>query len=206
MKKITKFGYGLFYLLAFLISVYALLFLVFDVVNASPLKDKIQLSAIAMYSHIIGGSIALFIGAFQLNKSFRNKHLSRHKLLGKIYVASVLVSGFAGLYMATKAMGGQVASYGFGTLSIFWLATVIMAYLRIRQGDTKAHRQWMILNYSLTCAAITLRLYLPLFPWLFNIDFLTGYIAISWACWVPNLLIAGIYLKITTKRSGLDIA
>lgn len=195
MTTFKQISYGIFYLFAFLISLYAILFLTFDVVNDSPLKDKLQLSAIAMYSHIIGGSIALFIGAFQLNKGFRIKRPAIHKLFGKIYVLSVLASGTAGLYMATKAMGGEVASFGFGALSIVWLITVIMAYVRVKQGNIKAHRQWMILNYALTCAAITLRLYLPLFPWLLGVDFITGYVMISWACWVPNLLIAAAYLK-----------
>ena len=52
----------------------------------------------------------------------------------------------------------------------------------------------MIRSFALTLSAVTLRLYLPsvlLFPY---DDFPIIYRAISFLCWVPNLLIAEWYL------------
>ena len=199
MEVFKKFGYGVFCFLAFGVSIYAMLFVTVDWVGSQYLKEKFSLTPLAMYLHMIGGAIALSVGAFQLNSRLRSKRLNVHRVLGKLYVTSVLFSGLAGLYLATDSMGGIVAHFGFGTMAVLWLFTVGMAFFQIRKGNVNAHRYWMILNYSLTCSAITLRIYIPSFPWLFNVDFITSYIAISWAAWVPNLLIAQLYLM-KTKR------
>jgi len=57
-----------------------------------------------------------------------------------------------------------------------------------------AHRAWMIRSFALTFAAVTLRLYLPLLL-VVPVPFLTGYAAISFLCWVPNLMVAEAFLK-----------
>jgi hypothetical protein len=41
---------------------------------------------------------------------------------------------------------------------------------------------------------VTLRLYLPLFP-LLGIDFVDGYRAVSFLSWMPNLIVAEMYLR-----------
>ena len=47
----------------------------------------------------------------------------------------------------------------------------------------------MIRSCSLTLAAVTLRIYLPLSQ-LAGIPFAEAYQAVAWACWVPNLVVA----------------
>jgi uncharacterized membrane protein len=194
MEVFKKCGNGVFYFLAFGVSLYAILFVSVDSIGSQYLKEKFSLTPIAMYLHMIGGAIALTVGAFQLNSCMRANRLNLHRLLGKVYVIAVIFSGFAGLYLATNSMGGIVAHFGFGTMAVLWVFTVSMAFFQIKKGNVNAHRTWMIINYSLTCSAITLRLYLPSFPWIFNVDFMTSYTAISWVAWVPNLLVAQLYL------------
>jgi hypothetical protein len=46
-------------------------------------------------------------------------------------------------------------------LALAWLYTGAKAFSAARQRDFVAHRRWMIRNFSLTFAAVTLRLYLP---------------------------------------------
>lgn len=191
MKKCRN---SIFYFLAFGVSLYAILFVFIDSIGSQYLKEKFSLTPLAMYLHMIGGAIALTVGAFQLNRNLRVNRLYIHRLLGKVYVISVLLSGCAGLFLATNSMGGVIAHFGFGTMAVLWVFTVSMAFIQIKKGNVIAHRTWMILNYSLTCSAITLRLYLPSFPWIFHVDFITSYTAISWIAWVPNLLVAQLYL------------
>jgi hypothetical protein len=52
----------------------------------------------------------------------------------------------------------------------------------------------MIYSFAMTFAAVTLRLYLPIFP-LLHLPFVDGYRAASWVSWVGNLLVAEIYLR-----------
>jgi hypothetical protein len=47
----------------------------------------------------------------------------------------------------------------------------------------------MVRNFSLTFAAVTLRLYIPASVFA-GIDFAVAYPIIAWLCWLPNLLVA----------------
>jgi hypothetical protein len=50
----------------------------------------------------------------------------------------------------------------------------------------------MIISYSLTYAAVTLRIWLPILLMIFSGDFNTAYRIVAWLSWVPNF-IYGIY-------------
>jgi|ERR1700722_9010867 hypothetical protein len=141
------------------------------------------------YLHITGGGLAMLIGWTQFSPRLRARYLAVHRRIGKVYVIAVAVSSCAGLGIAFFASGGLVSVMGFGTLAITWLFTDVMAYATIRKLDIDQHEKWMIRNYALTFAAVTLRLYLPLSQ-LLHFRFLTAYLVISWLCWVPNLIIA----------------
>jgi uncharacterized membrane protein (DUF2068 family) len=99
----------------------------------------------------------------------------------------VLVGGLSGLYLAAGAFGGPAARLGFATLALAWLFTGWKAYSAIRAGDVASHRAWMLRNFALTFAAVTLRIYLPV-SMLAGIPFEVAYPAIAWLCWVPNLM------------------
>ena len=83
----------------------------------------------------------------------------------------------------------MIAHAGFGLLACAWLLTTTLGFLRIRAGDDVDHRAWMIRSYSLTFAAVTLRIYLPL-AFASGIPFEIAYPAIAWLCWVPNAIVA----------------
>ena len=64
--------------------------------------------------------------------------------------------------------------------------------------DVDAHRAWMLRSYALTLAAVTLRIYIPLSQ-VAGVEFEAAYQAISWFCWVPNLLIVE-WIVLTRNR------
>src|SRR5579864_4347703 len=142
--------------------------------------------------HIAGGVSALLLGPWQFLPGLRARNLNLHRWIGRAYLISVLIGGVAGLGMATVSEGGLVAHVGFGMLAVMWLTTGACAYRAIRRGDVHTHRQWMIRNYSLTFAAVTLRLWFPLFFGPFHIDAMQAYMTVAWLSWVPNLLVAEI--------------
>lgn len=148
----------------------------------------------AFYQHIIFGAVAMLSGWSQFSKRLRNNNLKIHKTLGKVYLVAVTLSGVAGLYLALFANGGTVSSLGFSGLAIGWLFTSVMAYTSIRKKDIEEHQYWMIRSYALCWAAVTLRIWLPLFQIGFGIDFMMAYKIISWLCWVPNLIVAEIII------------
>ena len=65
-----------------------------------------------------------------------------------------------------------------------------MAYRYVTAGQIAKHREWMIRNFSLSLAAVTLRQYLPFMLFVMHWPFLRAYVPISWLCWVPNLILA----------------
>lgn len=151
---------------------------------------------IMLYIHAFTSLIALAIGPFLLSRKIRNKNQERHKQIGRVYYVCILFGGLTGLYLAFEATGGIISTLGFGFLSIFWIITAGVALFKIRKRQVQHHRKWMIRNYSLTFAAVTLRIWLLIFIVIAGIEnYETSYIIISWLCWIPNLLIAEFYVN-----------
>ena len=153
--------------------------------------ESFELHPIGLYSHVIASSVALLIGPFQFLPRLRQKkYLKLHRWMGRVYLGvGIVIGGLSGLYLSLFAHGGLVNVIGFGLLAILWLYTGGMAYAAIRRGDVNVHRDWMIRNFALTFAAVTLRIWLPLLAITFQ-DFDAGYQAVSWLAWVPNLVVA----------------
>ena len=149
----------------------------------------------SFYQHILFGAVALLTGWIQFSKKIRNKYLTWHRTIGKVYLIAILLSGTAGLYIALYATGGIVAITGFSGLAISWLYTSLQAYNAIRRREVDLHQYWMIRSYCVCFAAVTLRIWLPMFQFGFGWDFIFAYRIIAWLCWVPNLLVAEIIIR-----------
>lgn len=180
--------------LAALVSVYALVPLAVPGFGAPLLVDRFANFRIPTVAHLLAGSVVLLAGALQFNARLRVQTPAVHRWIGRVYVLGVLVSGTAGLLMARISDGGLVTHWGFGLLAVFWLVTTVLAYLAIRRGDVTRHRQWMIRSYSLCFGAVTLRIILPL-ELAAGLSFGTAYRIVSWAAWVPNLLIVEWWMR-----------
>jgi uncharacterized membrane protein len=158
---------------------------------------------IGINTHIFASLLALILGPFQFSTSLRSRRPVLHRWIGRVYLGvAVAVGGTAGLYMSYYAFGGAVAKLGFAGLALGWLYTGLRAFMAARSRDFVSHRRWMIRNFALTFAAVTLRLYLlPVF--ILGLPFATAYAVISWLCWVPNLLVAQ-WLAKTTHDPSLE--
>jgi uncharacterized membrane protein len=146
--------------------------------------------AFAIRLHVFSAVFALALGSLQFSSRVRARFPRAHRIAGRLYLGvGVVIGGLSGLYIALHAFGGPIAQSGFALLALAWLYTGFEAYRAIRHGDVATHRQWMVRNWALTLAAVTLRIYLPvgMVP---GVDFEAAYRAIAWLCWVPNLLVA----------------
>ena len=112
-----------------------------------------------------------------------------HRWMGRTYVIAVSIGGLGALRMAAASQQGWVTHVGFGLLAVLWLFSTTRAYIAIRSRAQARHRRWMIRSYSLTLAAVTLRIYLPLSLAL-GLPLANAYRVISWMCWVPNIILA----------------
>lgn len=190
--------------LAIGVAGYAFAFSLVEGVGSADLLEKFaSLPFEAAHLHILGGGVALIIGAFQVNTALRKRAINVHRILGRIYLLAVLLSGIGGVIMAWHATGGIGTKLGFGLLGVAWLFTGAMAFWTIRNGDIASHRNWMVRNYALTLAAVTLRIYLPL-SIVAGIAFPVAYAVIAWMCWIPNLLVAERFFVRQKAPSAID--
>ena len=166
------------------------------------MKAVFQAHAVAIYTHIFASIAALVLGPFQFSSQLRQKYPAAHRVSGRIYLSvGVLVGGISGLYVAQFAYGGLIARSGFTLLALSWLYTGLMGFLAIRRRDIQLHRRWMVRNFSLTFAAVTLRIYLGMSAAV-GLPFEVTYPWIAWLCWVPNLLF--VEWLINVRGTGYD--
>jgi hypothetical protein len=136
--------------------------------------------------HIGGGTLALFMGPFQLWSGLRSRYLNVHHITGLLYIVGVGVAGAAGFYMSffTEPRDFGVALFMLGCA---WWLTVGMALLAIKRHRIDAHKEWMIRGYVVTYAFVAFRYLvdLPLFEPLGAARASTA----GWLSWVAPLLV-----------------
>lgn len=182
-------------------AVFAYGFLPLGSIVHPDMRATFETYSLGIYAHIFASALALALGPFQFWAGLRSRRPALHRWMGRLYLGlGVLVGGLAGLFMAWHAFGGLVSQLGFGALALAWLYTGLRAYLAIRAGDISAHRRWMVRNFALTFAAVTLRLWLPA-SFATGIPFELAYPAIAWLCWVPNLAWAEWRLRLPMQRA-----
>jgi uncharacterized membrane protein len=145
--------------------------------------------------HVVGGMLALLLGPWQFVSRLRVRRPRVHRALGYGYVLGVALGAAAGLLLAPTAYGGVVSSLGFAALGACWAGTTLRGVMSARVGRYAEHRRWMVLSFSLSFAAVTLRLWLGAVQGfdaagLSPVSFATAYPVVAWLCWVPNLAIA----------------
>jgi uncharacterized membrane protein len=148
--------------------------------------------------HATCASAALLIGPVQLVPRLRTRRRRLHRWLGRTYCVMCLAGGVAGAALALGTTSGPVAKFGFLGLAIAWLASTALGWSAALRADFANHRMWMIRSFSLTFAAVTLRLYLPI-ALASGLAFQDAYPAIAWACWVPNLVFAELWIRRTPR-------
>lgn len=153
---------------------------------------------IAFYVHVVAASLALLLGPFQFIRRLRDRHRSAHRVTGRVYLGAVWAAAVAALVIAPFNSAGTIGTWGFAILAVLWATSGLMAYRAARRGRFDAHRAWMLRNYALTFAAVTLRLWLPVLMAGYgavtgadaDTAFLWAYHIVPFLCWVPNLLVA----------------
>lgn len=186
---------------ALAIAVYALvayLVLPLGAVVHPEMQVTYQAHPVGIYTHVLVSVVALIIGPFQFRTGPDRQRTPLHRIMGRVYLLAVGVGGLSGLYMSAFAFGGWISTLGFALLGLAWLGSGGMALWHIRAGHVGQHRQWMMRNYALTLAAVTLRIYMGLY---FGLGIaLTGvdstvaffpsfYPSVAWMCWIPNLIV-----------------
>jgi len=196
----ARLSMGLWSLVAFL-SVGVAIFSYRYVPQIGPLGPEVMANLFArpwLAVHAGGAATALLVGGFQFLPAVRRRK-PLHRWLGRIYATGCIVGGFAGLGLAFGTTAGPIAGWGFGILAVTWIYVTSQAWLTARARRFDEHRRWMIRSFALTFAAVTLRLYLPVGA-MAGMDFVEIYRLTAWISWIPNLMLAELYLRREAAR------
>ncbi|MFI6095692.1 DUF2306 domain-containing protein [Lentzea sp. NPDC051213] len=127
-----------------------------------PLNDGVAYHYLSVVVHGMPACLVLFIGPFQFAAKLRARNPKLHRVLGRVYVVSMIFAAVAALVAATFSVSGASVQFGFYLLTAAWLYTIFQGYRSIRAGQIQLHRIWMIRNYALSFAAVALRIFLAI--------------------------------------------
>lgn len=192
--------------LAILYASYLLLLLSIPYLNLKPNTDflgtkqliyHIKLWRFSFYTHVFTSIFCIVAGLFQFVPLILRRFPTLHRLFGFIYIGVVLLfSGPSGLIMSFYANGGMLAKMSFVILSILWIVTSFIAFMKVKNGKYQAHGAWMLRSYALTLSAVSLRLYAYIFDFMpLNFTPIEEYTLLAWISWIPNLIFAEWMIK-----------
>lgn len=123
--------------------------------------------------HALFGTIALLSGPLQFSARVRQRYLAFHRILGRVYVVSVLLAAA----LAITISSGRALFPGTCVQAGAWIICTVAAFLTARNRNIAQHRQWMVRSYAVTFTFITLRI-LSIWPRYWNLSDATNVIII----------------------------
>jgi uncharacterized membrane protein len=168
-----------------------------------PMYHAYRLQVIAdrhlLIPHTLCGFTALLAGPLQFSSRFRRNHLTFHRLLGRIYVFSVLIGALTGIALAA----GRPGLPGTSMQATAWIVCTGAAFITARNRQIDQHRQWMARSYAVTFTFVSSRV-LNLWPlyWSHLGDTLSAVGVIAFT--LVSLLIVDVGLnwrELTTRRT-----
>ena len=154
--------------------------------------------------HAVPAGLTLILGPWQFVSRLRARFPRLHRLTGRVYLVSVVAASAAAAYATAVTPSGFPLQVAFSVLIVAWLYTGYQGYRSIRRGDVQLHRIWMIRNYTLTFAAVTLRLYLmlgvALMPVIPSLQFRDVYTSSAWLALLGNILVVEYF--VIQRRQG----
>jgi uncharacterized membrane protein len=158
----------------------------------SPVWQRIEPVKWWMLPHAVAGTTALLLAPFQFSARLRRRNIGLHRILGRLYVAGVLVAAPTAVPIAiilgppTLVMAATVQSAG-------WLVTTAVALYCVRRGDIRQHQEWMVRSYPFAMIFVVARAILAI-PAVASLGE-AGFVSVIWtleavACFVPSAVIS----------------
>jgi uncharacterized membrane protein len=122
-----------------------------------PMYHAYRLQVIAdralLIPHTLCGTFALLAGPLQFSSRLRQRHLKLHRILGRLYFASVIIGAFTGIALAA----GRPGLPGTCMQGAAWIICTTAAVIAARNRQIAVHRQWMARSYAVTFTFVSSR-------------------------------------------------
>jgi uncharacterized membrane protein len=160
--------------------------------SRSPVWQHVEPVKWLLLPHGVAGALALLLAPFQFSKRLRQRSLRAHRVLGRLYVAGVVVSAPLAVPVAiilgppSLVMAATIQSCG-------WLLTTAVALYCVRAGDIRQHQEWMTRSYPFAMVFVFARavLAIPAVKAMGEVAFVSVvWSCIAAACFVPSLVIS----------------
>jgi hypothetical protein len=143
--------------------------------------------------HGLAAACALFLGPLQFSDRLRKRFAKAHRIMGRFYVAGVLIGAPLGIYVQhwEERLGGP-RSFTVATVADagIWLLATAVAMVFILQGKVQLHRQWMTRSFACAIVFLEVRVIIGLFHWEQYAE------AIVWFCVAAAFPLADVVLQI----------
>jgi uncharacterized membrane protein len=148
--------------------------------------------------HALSGAVALITGSLQLRLATRLLRGRRalHRRIGQAYLWAAWITSLSSLAVAAFFDVSIAAKAMFAMTSLLWFATTTVGFLRIRQGNIRPHREWMIRSFSLALFFVTGSLWPPILA-ATPLPQAIGYPLALFLSWSLNLLAAEWWIRRT---------
>ncbi|KLI64449.1 DUF2306 domain-containing protein [Aurantiacibacter marinus] len=119
-------------------------------------------ASIGIGVHFALGAVILLLGPVQFIGAVRRRWPRMHRIIGRTYVASALLTAIGGLVFISLrgTVGGPLMSVGFALYGILMGAAALLTIHHARNRQFKRHRAWAIRLFALAIGS-----------WLYRMDY-----------------------------------
>jgi uncharacterized membrane protein len=131
-----------------------------DMPTLDAINARYVAHALLAIAHVAPGLLFLLLGPLQFTPAIRRNWPRFHRVSGRVFIISGLVSGLTVLWLAfvLPAMGAMLALAGTWVFTLYMLVALVIAYRAIRARDVARHRAFMVRAYAIGAGVATIRL------------------------------------------------
>ena len=141
-------------------ALYIILYIEVPLVRQPSEQTYFRTIPFLIFPHIVAGILALLSGPPQFSSRLRRRNPRFHRVLGRVYVVSVLIAAPLAVVLAYHRRIPHITPYFFLASSLqasAWIITTVAAFLTARNRHVQEHRQWMVRSYAVTFTFIGIR-------------------------------------------------
>ncbi|MGO4291675.1 DUF2306 domain-containing protein [Chitinophaga sp. RAB17] len=171
----------------------------FNPSGAAPFDTGFSHHPVLTLMHILPGMMVMLLGPWQFMPGIRERHLSFHRISGRVYVACAYIVGISALCMPfiMLPIGGVNEAAASILFSIFFLVSLSKACWHIIHRNVPLHRKWMIRAFAVGLAVSTVR---PIIVLFFALSGLPPQVFFGTAFWIGftvHAIIAEVWINYT---------
>ena len=118
---------------------------------------------VATWMHVVLGAVYLTFAPVQLIRRIRARAIGYHRWAGRFLVPIGVLVGLSALFLGLVVpFSGHLERIVISVFGGLFLLSLVLGYLRVRQGRIGEHREWMLRALAIGLSVATMRaLFIP---------------------------------------------